>query len=184
MAISNTVIQIKKSVTSGNVPSTLANGEIAINTVDGKLFYSKPDGTINFITNSQSFATVNANSSLILATSPTDTLTLVGVNGITVSACTSSKTITIGSTGTGGGSGGSSNAFSNISVAGYSSILASSTSNTLTFVSQTGIALATDPANSTLTIATNLIGASNVIVDYGTVTSTIGTISFDYGTLS
>ena len=80
MAISNTVIRIKKSVTSGNVPTTLANGEIAINTVDGKLFYSTPAGVINNITNQQTFATINANSSLILAGSTSDTLSIVPGN--------------------------------------------------------------------------------------------------------
>ena len=56
MTIANTTIQIKKSLTSGNTPSTLANGEIAINSVDGKLYYSTPSGSINYITNQQSFA--------------------------------------------------------------------------------------------------------------------------------
>lgn len=47
--MSNTVFQLKHSVIGGNTPSTLANGEIAINTYDGKLFYSKPDGSIHSI---------------------------------------------------------------------------------------------------------------------------------------
>jgi hypothetical protein len=103
MAISNTTIQIKKSVVSGNTPSSLANGEIAINSADGKLFYRTPSGSISSIQNQQSFATVNANSSLILATSGTDTLSIVPGNGITIAANTTSKTITINSTATGGG---------------------------------------------------------------------------------
>lgn len=37
--MANTVIQIKGSGVTGNVPSTLAPGELAINYVDGKLFY-------------------------------------------------------------------------------------------------------------------------------------------------
>jgi hypothetical protein len=98
MAISNTTIQIKKSVVSGNTPSSLANGEIAINSADGKLFYRTPSGSIAYIQNAQSFATVNANSSLILATSGTDTLSFVAGNNVTISANTTSKTITINST--------------------------------------------------------------------------------------
>lgn len=47
--MSNTVLQLKHSTVTGNTPSVLANGEIAINTVDGKLFYSHPDGTIKTI---------------------------------------------------------------------------------------------------------------------------------------
>ena len=37
--MSNTIIQLRHSYVTGNVPSSLANGEIAINTYDGKLFY-------------------------------------------------------------------------------------------------------------------------------------------------
>ena len=37
--MSNTVIQLKFSAVSGNTPTALANGELAINTYDGKLFY-------------------------------------------------------------------------------------------------------------------------------------------------
>ena len=44
--MANTIIQLRHSTIQGNVPVSLANGEISINTRDGKLFYSKPDGTI------------------------------------------------------------------------------------------------------------------------------------------
>lgn len=37
--MANTIIQIKSSGVTGNVPTTLAPGELAINYVDGKLFY-------------------------------------------------------------------------------------------------------------------------------------------------
>lgn len=103
MAVANTVITIKKSLVGGNTPPSLANGEIAINQVDGKLYYRTPGGTINYITNSQSFATINSNNSLILAGTPTDTLTIVPGNNISIATNTSSKTITISSTASGGG---------------------------------------------------------------------------------
>ena len=99
MAIANTTIRIKKSVVSGITPSTLANGEIAINSADGKLFYATPSGAITSIQNQQTFATVNANSSLILASTPTDTLTIVGANGVSINACTTTKIITVGHSG-------------------------------------------------------------------------------------
>jgi hypothetical protein len=51
--MSNTVIEIRHSNVSGNVPDTLANGEIAINTVDGKLFYR--GGLSNTIQSIQNF---------------------------------------------------------------------------------------------------------------------------------
>ena len=37
--MANTIIELRRSHVSGNVPTSLANGEIAINTYDGKLFY-------------------------------------------------------------------------------------------------------------------------------------------------
>ena len=47
--MANTQIQLKHSVDTGNTPSSLANGELAINTFDGKLYYSDPSGTIQSI---------------------------------------------------------------------------------------------------------------------------------------
>ncbi len=44
--MANTVIQLKHSTVQGNVPVSLANGEISINTRDGKIFYAEPDGTV------------------------------------------------------------------------------------------------------------------------------------------
>jgi len=44
--MSNTTIQLRHSTETGNVPVSLANGEIAINTQDGKLFYADPTGTV------------------------------------------------------------------------------------------------------------------------------------------
>jgi hypothetical protein len=43
--MANTVIQIKGSGVTGNVPSTLQPGELAINYVDGKLFYGNESNT-------------------------------------------------------------------------------------------------------------------------------------------
>ena len=104
MPIANTTIRLRKSATPGNQPTNLANGEIAINYADGRIYYLNANGSIASISgggsSSYSFSTINVNSSLVLATSPTDILTLAGANGITVTACTSSKVITIGTTGT------------------------------------------------------------------------------------
>jgi hypothetical protein len=44
--MANTVIQLRHSTITGNVPSSLANGEISINNRDGKFFYSTPSGSI------------------------------------------------------------------------------------------------------------------------------------------
>jgi hypothetical protein len=109
--MANTTLQLRKSGETGNVPPSLAYGELALNYADGKLFYKAANGTITYIqsgggggSSSNSFATINVDSSLILATSPTDTLSFVAGNNVTISACTISKTITINSTATGGDS--------------------------------------------------------------------------------
>lgn len=47
--MANTSIQLKYSTVTGNTPTTLANGELAINTFDGKIFYSNPSGVIKSI---------------------------------------------------------------------------------------------------------------------------------------
>ena len=75
--MANTTVQLKKSGVTGNVPPSLSYGELALNYADGKLFYKASNGSIASISTSpatDSFATINANSSLILATSPYDTL--------------------------------------------------------------------------------------------------------------
>ena len=100
--MANTTIVLKKSATPGNTPAVLANGELAINYADGKLYYRAANGTISAISGSgsslNSFATVNANSSLILATSSTDTLSIIPGNNVTIAANTTAKSITINST--------------------------------------------------------------------------------------
>jgi hypothetical protein len=92
----NTAIQIKKSGYTGNTPIDLTHGELALNYADGKLFYKDWLDNIEYITNQQTFSTVNANSSLLIATSPTDVLSLAGNSGITITGNGTNKTITIG----------------------------------------------------------------------------------------
>jgi hypothetical protein len=100
--MANTTLQVRKSGATGNVPSSLAFGELALNYADGKLYYKAANSSITYIqsgTTTDSFATINANSSLILATSPTDTLSILPGNNITISTDTIGKSITINSAG-------------------------------------------------------------------------------------
>jgi hypothetical protein len=101
--MSNTSIQLKKSGATGNTPTGLAFGEVAINYADGKLYYKNAMGGTSYISNQFSFDTINANNSLILATGVSDTLSFVAGNNITISTNTTTKTITIDSTASGGG---------------------------------------------------------------------------------
>jgi hypothetical protein len=97
--MSNTAIQLKKSGVTGNTPTGLANGELALNFADGKLYYKNSLGGTSYISNQFSFDTINANSSLVLATSGSDTLSFVAGNNVTISTNTTTKTITINSSG-------------------------------------------------------------------------------------
>lgn len=49
--MANTTIQLKFSTATGNTPSSLELGELAINAVDGKLFYRTPSAEIKSIQN-------------------------------------------------------------------------------------------------------------------------------------
>jgi len=100
--MSNTSIQLKKSGQTGNTPSGLSFGEVAINYADGKLYYKNDSGGLSYISNQLSFDTINANNSLILATGISDTLSFVAGNNINIDTNTSTKTITISSTASGG----------------------------------------------------------------------------------
>ena len=104
---SNTTVLLKKSGVSGNTPLDLVYGEIALNYAEGKLFYKNGVG-IKSITNQKTFSTINANSTLILAGSYTDTVDIVSGSGISIVGDAINKKITISSTGGGGGGGGSS----------------------------------------------------------------------------
>jgi len=98
MAIANTTIQLKKSGISGNVPVYLSSGELALNYFDGKIYYKNAQNNISFFSAgiTKSFATVNSNSSLVLASSNNDILSFAAGNNISISTDTVGKTITIG----------------------------------------------------------------------------------------
>lgn len=165
--MANTTLQLKKSGQTGNVPNSLAYGELALNYADGKLFYKASNGSIASISTSpatDSFATINANSSLILATSPYDTLSIIPGNNITISTDTFNKTITINSTASGGGA--SADQF------------ARDKANSANVLAQAAF----DKANTVVTGGTTIITGGQY-VDYGWVPMTPAPVLFDYGTL-
>jgi hypothetical protein len=97
--MANTIIQLKKSGTAGNTPSSLNIGELAINYADGKLFYKNSLGNISTIesgSSANSFSTINVNSSLIIASSNSDILNIQSGNNIVVVGDSVDKKITIG----------------------------------------------------------------------------------------
>ena len=100
MATSNTVIQLKRSASTGNTvtSSDINYGELALNYADGKLFYRKPDDSIGTIYTPNVYSTVNVNSTLLVPTSPTKILSLQPQNYITVTGVTGNDTIIISET--------------------------------------------------------------------------------------
>ena len=78
----NTAIQLRKSGQTGNTPADLQYGEVALNYADGKLYYKNDLNAINYITNQDTFGSILANGTLLLATSPTDILTISPNNNI------------------------------------------------------------------------------------------------------
>jgi hypothetical protein len=57
--MANTTLQIRHSTVAGNTPSSLANGEIAINSRDGVLYYSTPSGAVTSLSASSGPAGLN-----------------------------------------------------------------------------------------------------------------------------
>lgn len=96
--MANTTIQLKKSATPSATPSVLANGELAINYADGKIFYKNATGQIvsfSAAAGGNYFGTVNANNTLLVADTTGDILGIYAGNNITISADAVNDTLTI-----------------------------------------------------------------------------------------
>jgi len=87
-------VQLKRSTAAGVAPTTLADGELAINTADSKLFFKDSSATIQSFT-LQPYATPGATnvSRVVSLNGLTGTLTIAAGSNVTVS--TAGSTITI-----------------------------------------------------------------------------------------
>jgi hypothetical protein len=96
--MANTVIALKKSATPSAAPAALANGELALNYADGKLYYKHANGTIASISGNEPnyFGTVNANSVLIVSDTPGDILSITPGNNISIVGDAVNDSVTIG----------------------------------------------------------------------------------------
>ena len=96
--MANTVIALKKSATISSTPTSLQFGELAINYADGKIFYKNVNSSIVEFAPStgggNSFGTVNANSTLVVADTTGDILTLLAGNNISIVGDAVNDTIT------------------------------------------------------------------------------------------
>ena len=98
--MSNTVIQIKRSSATGNIPDTgsIIHGELAINYADGKLYYKTDTNTVDSIYTPNLYETLNVSGTLLVPTTPTEILNIIGANGISVSGNSTTDTIRIDET--------------------------------------------------------------------------------------
>ena len=177
-------IKLKRSSVSGNTPGTsdLELGEVAINTYDGKMFIKKNDGSDSIVeiggtsgTVTEAFKTISVSGqNNVVADSATDTLTLVAGSNMALTTNASGDTITFASSGV----PGSQNVFTTFAVSGQNSVVADSTTDTLTLVAGTGITLTTDNSNDEITITNSATGANafgNVAVSGQTTVAADGT---------
>lgn len=125
------IIQIKHSGNTGNVPLVLANGELALNYADQKLFYRHANGSIltlvdaaNTPASIDQFARDTANGAYSTANAAFDKA-----------------------------NGSAQNAFSSILVASQNTINAISNSSSLEIIAGESITLNTDSINSSITIS-------------------------------
>ncbi len=84
----------------------------------------------------------------ITASTPGDVLNFVAGTNVTITTDSALNTVTINAV----GGGGASNSFSTIAVAGQTSVVADSTTDTLTLIAGTGITLTTNAGNDSITI--------------------------------
>ena len=81
--MSNTVIKLKKSSVSGEIPSSLEFGEIAINYADGLIYYRDHNDTIKHISSgANAFSTVSVNGTLLTAAVQSAILSINSGNNI------------------------------------------------------------------------------------------------------
>lgn len=96
----STTIKLKKSGATGNIPSnsSLEFGELALNYADGILYYKNATNTISQISGSaaNTFETINANGTLIIADSNTDILSLLAGDAVYITGNGITDAITIG----------------------------------------------------------------------------------------
>jgi len=90
----------------------------------------------------------------VAADAKTDTFTLVAGTGVTLTTDAGADSITIAA------SSSSSNSFETIAVAGQSSVVADSATDTLTLVAGTGITITTDAGADSVTITNSATGAN------------------------
>ena len=165
-------VGIKTTSTDGN--QLLVGGSISTLLIG--VGTTQPLSSVDFSLAGQSLTGQFANKMFMIPPKVSGTGTLAGVVSGALVYNTSTNTIQVyngtswGSLGSGGGGGeANQNAFSNVAVAGQSTVAADSTTDTLTLVAGSNVTITTNASNDTVTIAASGGGGgggiSNVVED-------------------
>ena len=192
--MSNTIIELRHSYVTGNVPSSLANGEIAINTYDGKLFYR--GGVSNTIQTIERYegpagldTEIQFNDSGILGSSANLTFNkttgLFQTGNVTANTVATKSYVQFGDgtrqyTANAGGGGGSTNSFGTVT-ANNGSIIADQANTEITFVGESGISVSSNVSAKKVIVSVPA-GYTFTTADYGFVYDDTNVV-YDYGTL-
>ena len=163
--MANTIIELRHSTISGNTPTNLANGEVAINTYDGKLFYR--GGSSNTIQTIERYegpagldGEIQFNDSGILGAvsglSFNKTTNDLSVSGGIIAANVVTQTFIEFEDGSKQytANAGAANGFSVFSVPTQNNVVSSTAEDTIVLVGGTGISILTDPQNNRITFST------------------------------
>jgi plastocyanin len=183
--ISNSVFLAK--ATSAGISGAGGNFELTIAADDSTIRTITSGNVLQFVGASGIATTSTANGELVIENTQTnfsivaiegqasaeatvvgDTLSLVAGSNITLT--TVGNSITITSSGAGGGT--ASDSFATIAVSGQSSVIADSSTDTLTLVSGTGISITTNATTDAITI-TNSINAFSSLSDATSASHTV-----------
>ena len=160
VTVSNNYNYIWRVAADDSTQRAINNGEtVRFVGAGGVTTATDAEGTVTITgSGANTFGTIAvAGQTSVAADSTTDTLTLVAGSNITITTNATTDTITIA--GTGGGS--ASDSFATIAVAGQTSVVADSATDTLTLVAGSNITLTTDATTDTITIASAGGSASN-----------------------
>ena len=133
-----------RTITSGNTLQFV--GGDGISTTSGE------DGTLTITNDQTAFKTISvAGQNDIVAETINDTLTFIAGTNITIETSEGSDSLTIHAT-----AGASTNSFNTIAVNGQTSVVADSTTDTLTLTAGSGISITTNSETDTINISSTL----------------------------
>ena len=173
--MANTIIELRHSTVGGNTPTNLANGEIAINTFDGKIFYR--GGLSNTI---QTIERYEGPAGLDGELQFNDSGVLGAVSGLTFDKTTNGLSVSGGINAANvvtqsfiefedgskqyTANAGGANGFSTITSPDQSNVVASKPDDSISLVGGQGISIITDPTTKRITIST-VASESDIWVD-------------------